>query len=101
MVATTSALTSAFFKPNQAEAQVYPSFIATNNIAHGVCVFLGERRAATTLGPPIQAFPAPVPKPGNTEAPANIASLPSASSMRNTAFHFAMRSERANEPTLS
>ena len=38
---------------------------------------------------------------GNAPAPANTASAPSASSMRSASFHFARRSLRANDPTLS
>src|SRR6185503_18579221 len=38
---------------------------------------------------------------GNTLQPAKIVLLPSCSSIRNASFHLAMRSERANEPTLS
>jgi hypothetical protein len=37
----------------------------------------------------------------NTVAPAKRARRPRRSSMRNTSFHLAMRSPRANEPTLS
>ena len=38
---------------------------------------------------------------GSAARPAKRAFAPSASSIRSTSFHFAIRSDRANEPTLS
>src|SRR5690242_4048670 len=38
---------------------------------------------------------------GNPPQPANVASSPISSSIRSSSFHFAIRSERAKEPTLN
>ncbi len=85
-------------RPNGPVQSVSSGFWRRERMAAGSCGLSRARSRQTPSHARLKILWLAMP---NAAPPAKRAAGPSASSMRKASFHFAMRSERANEPTLS